>query len=119
MTNPTMLYKAPGPYEIHGGHFDYIIVEEEEIEASKANGWHLTTPEAKEAREAQLQAEADAREAEAERLAQIALSDENKPPTRDELEQMATSLGLPFDGRTSDKKLAKLIAAASANSDAA
>lgn len=118
MNNATMLYKYPGSLEIHGGHFDYQIVDADEdgaIEKAKADGWHLTTPEAKAAYEAaQAKAAAD-REAEAERLANLALNDETKPPTRAELEQMAESLGLPFDGRTTDKKLAKLIAAASDN----
>jgi hypothetical protein len=34
------------------------------------------------------------------------------PPTRDELETKAVELGLKFDGRTSDRKLALLIAEA-------
>ena len=37
---------------------------------------------------------------------------ENDMPTREELETKATELGLKFDGRTSDKKLTKLIAEA-------
>ena len=116
MKNATMLYKCPGPHDIHGGHFDYTIVDADEegaIDTALASGWYLTTPEAKAARDADLIAAAAAREAEAERLAKIALDDVNKPPTRDELEQMATSLGLPFTARTGDKKLADLIAAAS------
>lgn len=55
MKNATMLYKAPGPHDIHGGHFDYTIVDADEegaIEAAKAEGWHLTTDEAKAANEA-------------------------------------------------------------------
>jgi hypothetical protein len=35
--------------------------------------------------------------------------DENAPPTRSELEQKATELGLKFDGRTSDNKLGQKI----------
>lgn len=38
--------------------------------------------------------------------------DENAPPTREELETKATELGIPFNGRTSDKKLSGLIATA-------
>lgn len=111
--NPTMLYKFPGSQEIHGGHYDYTIVEEEDIEAKLAEGWSRSTPEAKALHEAKVAEEKAAKEAEAERLANLALNDDTKPPTRDELERMAESLGLPFDGRTTDKKLAKLIAAAS------
>jgi len=47
-TGTIMLYKYPGPHQIHGGMFDYIIVDEvqEEIDAAKAQGWGLTTQEA-------------------------------------------------------------------------
>lgn len=59
-----------------------------------ANGWFDTVGEANEAPEAKA--------TEPEPEAQ---------PTRSELEAKATELGLKFDGRTSDKKLADLIAA--------
>lgn len=108
--NQTMLYKCPGPHEIHGGHFDYTIVEEEGIEAAKAAGWHLTTPEAKDAHEAALIAAAKTKED--EHLALLSLGDATKPPTRDELKQKATELGLLFHPNTGDEKLAALIAAA-------
>lgn len=49
--NETMLYKCPGPHEIHGGHFDWVIVPEVDIEEAKAQGWHLTTTEARAAME--------------------------------------------------------------------
>ena len=107
--NQTMLYKCPGSHEIHGGHFDYTIVDADEegaIDKAKADGWHLTTPEAKAAREAELIAAKEAAE-----KAKEAKEDE-AAPTREELEQAATALGIPFDGRTKDKKLAELIAAA-------
>lgn len=54
MKNATMLYKCPGPHEIHGGHFDYTIVDADEegvLEQAVAEGWHLTTNAAKEAGE--------------------------------------------------------------------
>ena len=41
-----------------------------------------------------------------------AVPDEDAPPTREELETKATELGIPFNGRTSDKKLSGLIATA-------
>lgn len=47
----TMLYRCPGPHQIHGGQFDYVIVDDEQIEAKLDEGWHLTTPEAKAAHE--------------------------------------------------------------------
>lgn len=42
----TMLYKHPGPHEIHGGKFDYIIVDDGKIDAAIADGWAMTTTEA-------------------------------------------------------------------------
>lgn len=109
----TMLYKYPGTQEIHGDLFDYVIVDDEQIDATLADGWSLTTPDAKLAHVAKVTAELAAKEEAAELAASSALADANKPPTRAELEQMATSLSLPFDGRTSDRKLAALIAAQS------
>ena len=43
----TMLYKHPGSHEIHGDKFDYVIVEDDAIEAAIKDGWALTTDEAK------------------------------------------------------------------------
>lgn len=54
--NETMLYKCPGPHEIHGGHFDYVIVPEADIEEAQVQGWHLTTDQARAAREAAITA---------------------------------------------------------------
>ena len=99
MKNATMLYKCPGPHEIHGGHFDYIVVDADEegaIEAAQADGWYPTTTEAKEAGDA----------AKAKREEEL-----NAPPTRAELEAKANELGLKFNDKMSDKKLADLIAA--------
>lgn len=84
MNNPTMLYKHPGKHEIHGDKFDYIIVDEEDIESAIADGWFRTTDEAK--------------------------SFDSKL-LRIDLERKAFELGIKFDGRTSDKKLENLIAA--------
>lgn len=47
----TMLYKYPGPHDIHGDKFDYVIVDDEAIEQALSEGWSLTTAEAKEAAE--------------------------------------------------------------------
>ena len=57
------------------------------------------------------QAEAQAKAKAAEPV-EAAVLDENAPPTREELEAKATELGIPFNGRTSDKKLSGLIATA-------
>lgn len=42
-----MLYKYPGPHEIHGDKFDYCIVSEDEVDAAVKDGWAKTTDEAK------------------------------------------------------------------------
>lgn len=50
MPNATMLYKCPGPHDIHGGRFDYIIVDADiktAVEAALADGWFMTTDEAR------------------------------------------------------------------------
>lgn len=57
------------------------------------------------------QAEAQAK-AQAEKPVETAVPEDNAPPTREELEAKATELGIPFNGRTSDKKLSGLIATA-------
>lgn len=49
MSNPTMLYKCPGPHQLHGGNFAYVIIDQDDAEAFKtalADGWHKTTDEA-------------------------------------------------------------------------
>lgn len=107
-----MLYKYPGRHELHGDHFDYTIVEDDKIDEALADGWKLTTPEAKQAHADKLAAQAAERERANEEAAAKALADSNAPPTRAELEEMATNLGVPFNGRTSDRKLADLIKAA-------
>lgn len=98
MNNPTMLYRCPGPHEIHGGKFDYVIVDEDEVAGKLQEGWFATTGEAKEAHEASL-IDGDSK-------------DDESAPTRAELEAKATELGIKFDGRTKDKALADKIEAA-------
>ncbi len=41
---PYMLYKHPGPNEIHGSKFDTLIVEEEaDLSVALTEGWQLST----------------------------------------------------------------------------
>lgn len=111
-TYPLMMYRAGGSEPIHGGHFATLIVgNADEQAAAIGDGWFLTTDEAAEAdkqAKAKVLAEAEARSI----AAAQALVDANAQPTRAELEQKATELGLPFDGRTSERKLRDMIAAA-------
>lgn len=107
MDFPKMLYKHGGPHDVHGGKFDHIIVNDEaEQDAALANGWHPTTPDAKEAHEAAKVAEWNFRLAAASAAVKTAA---NAEPTRAELEQKATELGITFAPNIGDKKLAERI----------
>lgn len=88
----SMLYKAPGPHFCDGHMVDYIIVDMEQDDEFVADGWFRTIPEALEAAAGSV-------------VSDEAKEDESAPPTRDELEQKATELGIKFDGRTTDAKL--------------
>lgn len=98
MPNNTMLFRHPGPHKQDSVSFDYVIVPDEDIDATVADGWSRSVPAAKAAFDGK-QAHA------AEPVA-------DTPPTRSELEQKAAELGIKFDGRTSDKKLAAAVAEA-------
>ena len=94
---PCMIYRAGGPHEIHGGRFDYIIIEDaDELAAALADGWAMTTAEA-------LAALAPAAGTSA---------GDNAPPTRAELEAKAAELGVEFSPRIGDTKLLERIEAA-------
>jgi len=61
LPNDTMFYKCPGEHEMHGGKFDFCIIDandEDAVEAALAEGWHLTTTEAREAYDAEQAANA-------------------------------------------------------------
>lgn len=93
MEFPTLVYKDGGPHQRPGGTFDYKrVVNESELAAALADGWFSTLIEATQPT--------------------IATSDDDAPPTRDELEAKARELGIKFDGRTGDKTLAAKIEAA-------
>lgn len=81
-----MLYKHPGKHPMHGDFFDYVVIEEDEIEAHLEEGWSMTTHEAK---------DKDIIEADIG----------NDAPTREELEQKANELGIQYRANISDEKL--------------
>lgn len=87
-----MVYKYPGLHQLQDGKYDYLIVEDEDVEGALADGWHRTAAEAKAA------------------TVEYVLPKDPEPPTRAELEQKATEMGLKFDGRWGDKKLTDAIA---------
>lgn len=100
---PRMLYRAGGPEEIHGGHFHTKIVnDQDEQDAALADGWHVTTPEALKAAKPAARGGAGG---------DGPNPDHDAPPTRDELKQKATELGLTFKHNVSNAALAELIAA--------
>jgi hypothetical protein len=137
--NETMLYKCPGPHEIHGGHFDYVIVPEADIEEAKAQGWHLTTDEARAAREAAITAPPPALPVPVEQLdpapapmvaapveqlapapapdvpaaapVELTPQEQTAPPTYDEMKAKATQLGLEYPGNISKAALLAMITA--------
>lgn len=95
MEFPRMMYRVGSMVELESGKYDWRIVQDKaECDAASGDGWHLDQYAAKAATEAPASTPAD-----------------DSPPTRDELEQKATELGLKFDGRWGDKRLADAIAA--------
>jgi hypothetical protein len=89
---PRMVYKAGGPYEIQGSQFEYLIIQDAgELGAALASGWSMTTDEAR---------------------ALATVPSPSGAPTRAELEQKATKLGIEFSPRIGDAKLNERIEAA-------
>lgn len=84
-----VLYKVPGPKKIDGVECDSVFVDESEVEDYIAQGWVKGGPHAA------LAAKEEPKE----------VSDD----VRIELEAKATALGISFDGRTSNAKLAERI----------
>ena len=101
MEFPRMVYRAGSMVELESGRYDWrIVADAAALEQAQAEGWHLDQYAAKAA-------------AEGVPVAEDAPSDEtadNAPPTREELEHKAQELGIKFDGRWGDKKLAAAIA---------
>lgn len=104
MSYPTLMYRCPGAHFAHDGHtYDYCAAADEEQGAALAKqGWSLTLVGAVEAVTAPRHEEK---------------IDDDAAVSRDELEEMATELGIKFDGRTSDAGLLKKINAALAEGE--
>ena len=104
---PAPLYRTPGPYRKGKGLKTYRVAgakDQEQYDAMIANGWFPSYEEAVAGKVADAIIEA------AEAF-EDAVDDVSKP-TREELEQKAEELGVSFNKRTSDKKLAERIAQA-------
>jgi hypothetical protein len=105
---PAFVYQATGKYQRPGGGYDFLHVKDEtEFQNALADGWFETLEAAVEARKPKKFAETPVSKA-AEPVSEPSV-DDNAPPTREELEAKATELGIKFDGRYSDKRIALLI----------
>ena len=92
-----MVYKVPGKHVRPHGTYDFTGVNNaEELQAKLKDGWFSSLPEA-------IDSKQTAPVVEAVKVDDIA------PPSRQELEEKATELGIKFDGRFSDKKISQLI----------
>jgi hypothetical protein len=106
---PVFVYKDKGPHQRAGGTYDHKIVEtEQEFEASLADGWFPTLPEAIEGKLVAQEGTLGLTNSDDQGQDQ---TKDNEPPTRAELEAKAVELGIKFTDKTSDKKLGDLIAA--------
>lgn len=102
---PTLVYRCPGTHQRPGGTYDYRqIHDEEQLAAAVDGGWFPTLPEAIAGKPAELEQKAET---------QTGTDDvvDTTAPTRAELEQKATELGITFGHRIGDAKLAALIEA--------
>ena len=92
MELPRIVIKSGGPWQLESGSYSVRQVDTTEaLQESLADGWHLDQYAAQDASRAPAAP---------------------SEPTRAELEEKARALGVKFDGRTGDKKLAALIEAA-------
>ena len=101
-----LVYRSPGPHRgPFGKSFDCCGVKsQEEMDAKLASGWFRTLADA-------VNPETKAVNAIKTKPAdpELIQEEEYRPPTRAELEQKATELGIKFDGRTGDRRLLMLI----------
>jgi hypothetical protein len=133
---PVFVYRSPGSCRGHlGASYKYQSVENgEEFAAALESGWFRTADEAiaaageaaythglnkkqlakvlKDKPWLRVAPPATFESVPVEPVALDSVPDDNAPPTRAELEEQATLLGIKFDGRTTDKRLADRIAEA-------
>jgi hypothetical protein len=112
---PVHVFKDKGKYQRPGGTYSYISVKTaEELEQKLSEGWVKSISEvidqAKSKTFAAIPVPAlEKPVSEAEKPVSEPVLDDSAPPTRQELETKATELGIKFDGRYSDKRIAGLI----------
>jgi hypothetical protein len=94
---PAMVYKVPGKHVRPHGTYDFAGVNNaEELAPKLKEGWFSSLSEAFDTKKV-------------ETVVKAVKTDDVAPPTRQELEEKATELGIKFDGRFSDKKIEQLI----------
>jgi hypothetical protein len=103
MEFPRMVVRVGTAWVLESGTYDLATANNaDHLAALLADGWHVD----------QYAAKAAGTEAVSARVDHEPEAPEDHPPTRAELERKAHELGLKFDGRTGDKKLSAMIAAA-------
>ena len=136
-TLPCFIFRAPGPIRrARHSYSTMTVASQAQLDAKLASGWHLTLEQAIDAagesasrhlakrkirtrpvrvakrptdRRASVIRAAKAKQSQATAPEAPVIEIDNAAPTRSELEAKATELGIKFDGRTSSKKLGKLI----------
>ena len=127
---PCFVFRAPGAIVRARYTYDTMLVAtQDHLDQRLASGWFLSLGEAidaagsRAARVSRVKPKPPRRPSKPldginRRLAKpepapapelAAVSEDNSPVTREELEAKATELGIPFNGRTSNKKLTSLI----------
>lgn len=100
MEFPRLVFRCPGPYPRQGGTYDFRrVVDADEMAVCVAAGWFETLPLAIEGKPKPIDP--------------VKVDPAPEPAeSREQLEEKARALGLKFDGRTSDAKLARMISEA-------
>lgn len=106
MDFPRLVYKNGGPHQRAGGTYSHALVKDQtELDAHLEAGWFATLPEAITPKPVEMGF------THPELSGTDSHEDDNKPPTRAELEAKANELGLVFSPNIGDKKLLERIQA--------
>lgn len=108
---PRLLCRAGGDWQLESGRYSVLVVKtHDELRAALADGWHLDQYAAKAAAEAPAKAD----DATDEHEPPIPQADDDAPPTKEELQQRLTELGVDFDARWGAKRLQEALDASKA-----
>lgn len=93
MEFPMFVYRDGGPHSRKGGTFSFRqVIDKDRLQESLDTGWRINLDDTPALQPASQPAQ-----------------DDSRPASRDELEVMATRLGIPFSARVSNKQLRALI----------